>query len=179
MNYTLDSTVGIDTVIQAVQTDLYNYLSTRWQGTLNGYGRIYKNTDADGNVLPEWYEGSNEYTEVYYNDANAGNFFFIDTDEHSTEDEQVFTTTLNCAFMVDLGEILPDETHRADSKAQRDVVEAIRTISNGRVTVTGIKTGIDNVFSGFDRSGIRFTDVHPLHSFAVVLKVSYYLSNQC
>ena len=42
-----------------------------------------------------------------------------------------------------------------------------------------IETGIDNVFSGFDTSKIRFDDMQPFHIFSVNGTVGYYLTQNC
>lgn len=179
MNNTLTSTVGIDTLIQSVQADLYEKLEAVWSGTFDGYGRIYKNIDNDGNIKPEWFIGDNEYKEVYYNDETSGNFMFIVDDKSDTTDEVVYTADVKCAFMVDLSKILPTITDRADSFANRDVVSILRDIAYERFSITGIETKVKNVFSEFDTKGIEFNDIHPNYCFSVNLKLSYYLTDKC
>ncbi len=174
MNHTLSSTIGIDTVIQSVQSELYGLLDLRWEGTINGYGRVQKNKQ-----VPQWYAGGSEYEPVYYNDNVSGNFFFIEGESHPTEDEVIFTSEVKVAFMVNLNQIQPLETGRADSKVQRDAVEFLRRISDERFTITGLEKTVGKVFSGFDTSQIQFEDYHPTHCFAVVLKLSYYITDEC
>ena len=176
MNYTLTSTLGIDKVIQSIQVDLYDQLS--WSGTVDGYGRIYRNTKDDV-VIPEYYQGDNEYKEVYYDDKNSCNFMFVTDEKSTTEDETLFSNETKVVFMVDLSKILPGETHRADETAHRDVIQILRSIAYGRYSITGIDTGIGNVFNGFETSKIKFHDIQPLHCFSVNLKLSYYLTDKC
>ncbi len=179
MNNILTSTIGIDTVIQSIQTDLYEELSSVWSGTFDGYGRVYKNINNDGEVHPEWFIDDNEYKEVYYNDEMSGNFMFIVGDTSDTEDSVVYTTDVKCAFMVDLKKILPSSTDRADSEANRDVVSILRDIANSRFSITGIETKVRNVFRDFETKGIKFEDIHPNYCFSVNLKLSYYLTDKC
>lgn len=179
MNYTTTTTIGLDALIASVQTDLYNYIGTRWSGTINGYGRVSKNKRADRGEVAEWYLGDNEYQEVYFDDEFSGSFFFIDADKHETEDEHAYSASVKCVFMVDLKQVLPNETERSDAKARRDIVECLRKIAYGRYSITGIETGIDTIFQGLDQSDLKFMDIHPQHCFAVNLKILYYLKDQC
>jgi len=174
MNYKLDSTLSIDTVIQSVQNDLYNSLSIMWQGELNGYGRVHKKGDK-----AEWYSGDGEYEDVYYNDEYSGNFFFIDSDSHNTDDEYVFTNDVKCVFMVNLNEILPNDAIRQDVKAQNQVVELLRKIADQRYTITGVDKDMSSIFRGLDSSVIAFENIHPTHCFAVNLKLNYYITDEC
>ena len=176
MNYIANTTVGIDTVIASLQSEFYDLISTLWQGEVNGYGRVYRNK-GDNGIVPEWYAGEREYEPVYYDDMFAGNFFFIDGDSHPTSDEFCYTSDVKVCFMVNLAEILPNETGRADAKAQEDIVRALRAFAYERYTITGIEKGIENVLRGFDTSQIQFEDIHPKHTFAVNLKLAYYINN--
>lgn len=174
MNYTVNTTAGVDTVIKGIQTELYDLLEVEWDGELNGYGRVHRSKNENGAVVPEWYAGNNEYEPVYYNDYFAGNFFFIDSEKHNTQDEFVFSASTKLAFMVDLSQIYPLDKERADAKAQQEVVQILRSIADSRYSITGVEKGLENVFSGFDTSGIQFADVHPKHCFAVVLEINYH-----
>lgn len=179
MNNTITTTVGIDTVIQSIQTELYDSLVIDWVDSIDAYGRVYKNINADNETTPQWYKGSDEYKDVYYNDSYACNYIFIDDDNHNTEDEVVFTTNVKVVFMVDLSRILPLEQGRADMVAQNKVVELLRENALGRFTVTGITKGLRNVFSGFKTDSIRFSDIHPFHCFSVNISLNYYLTEKC
>jgi hypothetical protein len=179
MNNTISTTIGIDTVIQSIQTDLYNELTAQWEGSVDGYGRVYKNIDANGSLKPEWYLGNNEYKDVYYNDAFACSYMFIDDDNHTTEDEVVFNTPVKVVFMMDLERVKPEESGRADVIAQNDVIEVLRNFAFERFSITGITKGIRNVFRGFETKGIKFSDIHPYHCFSVDIQLSYYLTDKC
>lgn len=181
MNNTLSTTVGIDTLIQSIQSDLYSRLTALWLDDIDGYGRVYKNIDHDSNVtVPQWFNSdSMDYKDVNYNDKVSGTFMFIDDDSHDSEDGQVFTADVKCVFMVDLKKIFPAVTERADAKAQNDVAEYLFSIAGGRFSVTGIEKGLKNVFNGFDTSKILNTDIQPKHCFSINLKVNYYLTQNC
>lgn len=179
MNNTISITVGIDSVIQSIQTLLYTKLSVEWNPEIDFYGRIYRNVNLDGQMFPAWYYGNNEYKDVMYNDAFACCSMFIDDEIHKTDDEMVFTTNVKCVFMVDLSRILPSNTERADAKAQKDVIELLRNHSFNRYKVKGIEKGIKNVFRGFKTDNLKFVDEQPYHCFAVNLELEYYIEDSC
>ena len=56
MNNLRINTIGIDVSIQEIQKSLYKYLSQRWDGEIEGYGRVYKNKNSEGDFIPEWYK---------------------------------------------------------------------------------------------------------------------------
>lgn len=183
MNNVTTSTIGIDTVIQSIQTTLYEQLTSEWCDNIDAYGRVYRNvhrTDANPNtIVPEWYIGNNEYKDVYYSDEFACVYTFIDDQNHTTNDEMVFSSNVKCVFMVDLSRIYLTEVGRADMKAQNDVIEVLRNNAFNRFTVTGITKGIRNVFQGFEQDGIKFTDTHPYHCFSIDIELFYYLTDKC
>ncbi len=178
MNNTLTSTYGIDVAINDVQTDLYASLTSLWSGDIEGYGRIHKNNKKD-TTIPEHYIGENQYKDVYYDDKLGADFFFIVGDDDTTEDEMLYISKVKCVFMLNLSRIYPSDAERSDVKAQRDVVEILRKYDYHGYTITGISKTISNIFSGFDTSKIKFTDIHPAHCFSINIDLSYYLTDKC
>lgn len=173
--------LGIDSEIQSIQTDLYNALIDTWINKLQGYGRIYKDADGDSDTpKPFWFEDGIDYTEVYFDDKFAGTFFFIDDDNHNTEDSFNFSAEVKCVFMLNLREIFSEEQDdRADAKAQRDAIHTLRELSHGKFEITGIQKGLQNVLSGLDVSQVGFEDMHPKHCFSVNFTLNYYFDNEC
>ena len=80
--------------------------------------------------------------------------------------------------MVNLSMIYPNDTERQDSKAQKDVVEILREI-NGDYEINEVERGLDNIFNQYTTSGVKFDDMHPLHSFSVNIDLNYYLTDKC
>lgn len=179
MNYTRTSTVGIDTVVQSIQNDVYSNLVLKWGSEIDGYGRVYKNKNSDGEIKPEYYLGEKEYKQVYHNDGIIATFFFVDSGSHKTEDEYVYTTDSKFVFMVNLEKAFVGDTDRSDEKAHRDVLEILRNVAHERFTITGVEKGVDNVLSEFDTKGIKFHDIHPYHCFSVDMNLSYYITDKC
>lgn len=170
-NNLLSETHNLDTILQNLQTKMYNYLVTEW-GTskIDAYGRVYKN-EYDGKILPEVYSVSKKgYKEVLYNNQSC--FFFIDDDNHPCDDEDhEFTTDVKICFMLNLDD-LKTSTERVDSDVKRDVI-AFLSINDYQFRIKGYEKGIDNVFRGFDTDKIKENDTHPFHVFAINTKFSY------
>lgn len=179
MNNTASTTVGIDTVIKSLQEDLYKEIDCSWKGTIQGFGRVYRNMTSHGTFRPSWFLGDKDYTDVYYNDNYACVFCFIDSENHKTEDGFVYNADVRVVFMVDLKRILPGESDRGDMDAQYDVINILRNYSFGRYDIKGIVKGLKNVFQGFDTTNIKFSDMQPYHCFGVDLKLNYEITDKC
>jgi hypothetical protein len=175
-----ENPIGIDREIQNIQQEIYNQVGCLWEGTLKVCGRVYRDS-VDGIELPKpfWFEDGIDYREFYFDDRYSGTVFFLDDDSHNTEDGFNYTSNVKCVFMVNLNKILPKESDRADTKAQRDVVHVLRDIGPGKFEISVIEKKLENVLSGLDISSILFTDTHPKHCFSVNIDLSYYLDNDC
>jgi len=176
-NNTLTAPVGEDVTVQKVQNYLYGKLATAglWSGTITGYGRAYKNKTEDAEKL-EWYNATeSDYQDVYYDDNSDAVFFFLMGDSDDSEDGYVFKSAAKIVFMVDLSKIITG-SERMDAKAHLDVMDILRDL-RGKVNITGIEKGIEQVFSGIDTEGIKFNDIQPTHCFAIKVDLFYRL--QC
>ena len=171
MNNLLSETHNLDSLIQELQTKLYNYLVVQW-GTdkIDAYGRIYKN-EKNQMIVPEVFDVSlNGYKEVLYNGQSC--FFFIDDDNHVCEDEDhEFTTNVKICFMLNLSD-LKASTERVDSDVKRDVVTFL-TDNDYHFKLKGYEKGLDNVLNGFNTEKIKQSDIHPYHVFAIETAFSY------
>ena len=184
MNNVINNAIGIDAVIESIKNTLYDSLIVDWKTVeIDAYGRVYRNVhrteERPDSIIPEWYISNNEYRDVFYNDRFDCVFTFIDSEEHTTEDEVVFTSDVKVVFMLDLNKIYCDSNSREDMNAQNKVVEILRENAFNRFSITGITKGIKNVFRGFDTGNIKLIDTHPYHCFSVNIKLSYYLTEKC
>ena len=177
MNNILSDAIGIDSVIQMTQDTLYSKLSSKWDGDLTGYGRVFNNINHNSdNSIPQWWDSVKlDYSDVMYNDEVSGTFCFIDSSTHDSEDGEVFTSDVKCVFMVNLNKILPNYAERADAKAQMDVLNILQDLAPNGFTINRVEKGVNNVFNGFDVSKILNTDIQPKHCFSVNIKLSYHL----
>ena len=179
MNYNLDNPVGIDKEIQKIQNYLYDSLVDDW-GDIDAHGRAYKNRKQLG-FIPEVYLGNNEYKNAFYNDADnsKGLFFFIDNHDHSSEDGSMFKTRVKICFMINLDEIGLSE-ERADSVVQEKVVSILNKNPTTNYQITGLEKTVRNVFYGYTYTDVELeTDMHPLHTFAIIGELQYYLTEKC
>lgn len=173
VNHIKTNPVGLDVAIQELQTGLYSYLTTKWQGAFQGFGRVYRNAKDNETPVPEWFNGV-DYTPVYYDDRYAVNMFFTDDQTHETKDGFMYEAKVKVSFMMDLTKVLPNFTHRPDEETRKFVVGWLN--QNTDYQITAIAKGIDAVFLGWDKRGIKFNDMHPYHTFCVKMNVMYHLT---
>lgn len=172
------NTSGLDCEIKDFQTDLYTALDALYSFNIEGHPRAYKNPTENGGVIPEvWSESKQEYEDVFLDSSIPYRFFFLDGDNHTTDDGSYFIAPIKVVFIVDLRGL--DTVVRADAEAQKDAVAAIHTDVLANFEITGIEKGINNVFSGFTTDDIQFDDIHPWHIFAVTGNLGYYTAKNC
>lgn len=175
------SPVGIDTVINNINNLVFNeldWLSTDPLNPINytAYHRALKNP-KNGGLIPEVYEldtitRRGEYTEALYDDRlDASSFFYVEDTQTPIDNGRMFNTTLSMVFQVDLSKVAESVKHRGDAEIHRVVCNAINKGYYGQVS--GLVTGVQNVYSEFDQSQIEFTDMHPFHCFRVDIDVNY------
>jgi len=177
-----EKSVGIDTVINNINWLVYNEFG--WKSddpyfpvNYTAYHRALKNP-RNGGLVPEIYKinqnrfEKGEYSEVLYDDTLcASSFFYVDDNQTPVDNGRLFNTTLSMVFQVNLNKVAENIKHRGDSEIHRIAVNAINKSLYGNVS--GLVTGISNVYSEFDQSQIQFTDMHPFHCFRVDIDVNY------
>lgn len=165
MNYTKTSPVGIDSVIQQIQTYLYENLG--WPN-LDGYGRAYVERSSDS-VVPMVYISNGEYKAVTYIDDR--NHFFFHLDNNRSNNNR-FTTMVHVIFVLNLIECYPDITHRGDEEAHKTVSNLLNNYTNYRLNGSLI-TGQQDVFVDFNLPDDAIYDKHPRHCFRVSFELFY------
>ena len=108
---------------------------------------------------------------MYDDTLCASSFFYVDDNQTPVDNGRLFNTTLSMVFQVNLNKVAENIKHRGDSEIHRIAVNAINKSLYGNVS--GLVTGISNVYSEFDQSQIQFTDMHPFHCFRVDIDVNY------
>lgn len=156
-----------------MQTGLYDYLTDKWQGAFQGFGRVNRNAKDNETPVPEWFNGT-DFTPVYYDDNFAVNMFFTDDQTHESKDGFLFEAKVKVCFMMNLTKALPGYLHSPDEEAHKTVVGWLNQYTDGQITA--IADGVDAVFLGWDKRGIKFNDMHPYHTFCVKMNVPYYLT---
>lgn len=168
--------VGIDLVIQDIQKKLFDKLSAVWPSGIkyNAYGRCYRNKKDDG-YIAEFYEGSNEYQEVYWDDTlSALSFFGIDPITQIDTDP---VADVHLVFFVNIADLKPGvQIERQDEEVHLDVYRIIKRGIHGLV-VNSQKTGLENVLKeypgSFREDRLRVVDMHPVHCFRYDFQVRY------
>lgn len=180
VNYNLNNPIGVDKEIQKIQNYLYDGLVDDW-GDIDGYGRAYKNRKNLG-FIPEVYKGDNEYLNAFYDDSenDKGLFFFLENHDHQSEDGFKFKTRVKICFMLNLDLIGHENEERADSIVHEKVVAILHKNATNSFGITGLEKTVRNVFYGYDYSDVELeTDMHPLHTFAIIGELEYYLTEKC
>ncbi|OHT44426.1 hypothetical protein [Flavobacterium tructae] len=168
MNHTIVNPKGIDKEIQVIQNALFSKLG--WP-KMDIYGRVHKNLSKDKGYVPEFYMGKNEYKDVFTNDLQASNIFFIDDETHTTDNRVFYFSDVKIVFMVDLRKIKPNINHRADMEVE---VEALKVVKQHRMfQIDGFEKGVEAVFKGFNIDHIRKLNIQPYHVFALTGKLKY------
>lgn len=176
--HTRISAIGLDAAVQRLQKRLYSDLDARWNGTLDGYGRAYRNIKKDDTFIFEWWNSTKkDYEDVYYNDSSANAvFFFVNNGTSTTDDRMAYVQPMKLIVMCNLKSII-DSDERMDQQAHRDVVEFLR--SNSVVVVDELDDNMETIFNNVSTDNIKLLDIQPNHCFSVNISVTYYLTDKC
>ncbi len=164
--------VGVDRMIDRLQTLLYDSLG--W-AEYDCFPRVYANEYFDSGLIPEHFEfprdvDISDYTEVFLNDNLFAQSIILIDDMMSVNNKQ-FKTKANIIFHVNLNDLYPSVSHRADEECHVQVIKAINQIPF--VKIEKLVKGIRNVYSGMRVSNILDSDLHPFHCFKLELELVY------
>lgn len=166
--------VGIDAPVQKLQSFLHTELSKRWTGTIDGYGRCYRNKTQKGYV-PELYVDGTTYKEIVFDADNLSALFFFDAADVTSVRGATSTQRIDVIFQVNLEKI---KSARADEAARLDVLKILRAPRFGFRLVDYI-TGYKNTFARFDgllsNAESTWQDSHPLHVFKIGLELVHHI----
>lgn len=184
MLITKTNPVGIDALIQQLQTKLHDSLCETWglsgdcevesQSNLYyAYGRAYRNSTDNGYVA-EVYDANGDYKEVYWDDKlYALSFFGIASQTERTAGNKA---EVHLVYFVNTKALKPDVTHRADEEVRLDVLNAIGKNSFGFV-VDSITLWLENVLQEYPGSirdeRLKYVDMYPVHCFRINMTVNY------
>lgn len=171
-NYNNYPAVGIDHKVLITQNALAANLGFT---NVDFYGRVQKVRSKDGkSFTPEFYAEWPKRREVYYDGKKApgGNIFFIDSDEQPLKNGML-ESKVKVVFMLNLEKLYTNLTYWPDSEVQDKCYKLLKRL--GTIENLSIEKGIDNVFKGFDISGIKLNGMQPYHTFSIngVLKYTF------
>lgn len=172
VKYTKITPKGIDVNIQLLQQYLYTKLADTWDTTsYDSYGRCYNKDN-----MPQTYIGNDEYLPMLDVDNISAFSFFIVNDDIDYEGGRYIAET-DIIFFCNLND-LSSVTHRADEEVHHDVMNLLEQKLYG-YEVTGIVTGYDNVFEGFNQDLIKNDDLQPYHCFRVKGIMKFLYNTKC
>lgn len=150
------SPVGVDVLIGDFQKYLFNSLGfANW----DSYHRVYINPSERG-LIPERYEGNNEYNEVFYNDNFDITTWFFVASERPITDGGLVEVTVSMIVQADIQKLYPLVDHRADEELNNAIQLASESYVKSSVfELETVKTTIDKVYQEFDKSQINFEDM--------------------
>lgn len=181
MLYTKTHPVGIDTLIQRKQIELYEGLLAKWNLTSDDYlsiGRCYRN-QADEGYIPEGYIGEGEYQSLFVNDGYAVTTFF-GTEKIEVVNSVTLQGQMHLIATIDLSKVYQNLSWRADEEVRQDVYEILK--NDPELKLTEIITGVENVYREYTAwrdkyKGINYRDMHPLHCFRLNFNITYFNNN--
>jgi hypothetical protein len=168
MIYSPDSPVGIDSKIYLLQYYIDGRLDTLWNCNKAVYGRC-QDTERKGAKRLEANVGGKEYVEPFVNDNNSCVVGFR-VNSRSVANHRLLAD-VDVIFTMNVFDILGTNVY----DNERVLMQAYRLVkSSGMVNqLTGIKVGIDDVFSGIDTDNIKHRDMAPYMVFAFTCEIEY------
>lgn len=181
-----DTVTGIDIPIQKLQTFLYNKIKVLWNlsdTTLDGYGRVYNNSNDVG-IVPEVFvsgtPGTNNtiYKQVYFDKTTLSAMFFFAVDDNRQFDYSQGSeiTKVSIIFIVNLEQVKPLLPHRGDEEVKVDL-QKLCTLGMFGFLMTGGETTFKRVFSQFtginNNDGQIFEDRHPIFCLKINMSIFY------
>jgi hypothetical protein len=179
MNLTKTNPVGLDIVIDNIQSKVYE-LKDLWEVDLQGYPRCQILTNNNKKTI-EAYLGNNDYSSSLIF-AEQNKFFVLAGESIEHVSNNYYKTTIEMYFMLNLSEIYPNIQHRADEEVRVDVLNILHTIPN--INVFKVEHNSDKVFARFNnRISQTFEheytdDMQPYHYFKVLIDILEYDINQ-
>ena len=172
MIYSKTNPTGVDVPIQKAQKKLHDTLNSVWGVELDAYGRAYLLKRGDL-IIPEVFVGGKDYKDIL--ELKSNRFFFVVGNTANKINNNWYETNVDIYFILNLADLKPSVTHRADQEAQDD---ADKVLSKTDITINSIDTGIDNVLSDFnisERDNFKYADFEPYHVFKFSCSVNYNL----
>ena len=171
MNYRKADPVGIDKVIDRIQSKIHEPLLNKW-GSLDMYGRVYKKTDKKGSISLQRYVGDGEYDPVLFSEGNK--IFFVQGKRVDIEFE-TNTCDLYIVVILDIQEIYNTD-FRETERARLDICDELYKVLDDD-SIKGIEYEMSSLRSIVEDSisygNFKFSDVHPYHVMMIKTSVEY------
>lgn len=185
MLITINNPVGVDIPIQLLQKYMHDGLMEAWGLDVNDQSdnsrykclpRCYRNKNASGAYIAEWFDGGIDYKEAYWDDQDgirAVSFFGIGSQEKHDVGEYI---KVHLVFFVDVAALKPGIAHRADEEVRRDAVLLAEKAGYG-FNFTGTELWLENVLREYPGSyrneRLTAVDMQPVHCFRLNFELVY------
>jgi len=163
--------VGFDKSINRMINKLNKHVNTYLGYDFEIYHKIYRNKlEVDGNLItiPEALLSNGDYREIFINDKYNGIVGFLPAETREVNGSNA-EVEVDVIFSVKMDTIF-DTGQREDEKM---LLSCKNAVDHFGFEVTEIKTGLENVYSGFDTSRINFRDMNPWFNFSFTILVIY------
>jgi hypothetical protein len=171
-NNLINNPVGIDSVINKIQSKLYNSLNTLWGVEIDGFPRCY-DIIRDKRKTIEHYLGNKEYLSLISHDRNK--FFFLSNQDYVQNSYSTYDTVIELYFIVNLSKCKPLLGHRGDEELRLDVINVLSLVGDISPNMKIVK-GVENVFKGYSYN--LSDDMQPYHSFKISLTINDFKLNK-
>ncbi len=169
---------GIDIPVSRMQAFIHSNLLSGWGLTADEYrcyARCYRQR-LDSSYIPAVFDG-NDYRDVFADDTVAAQSFFGVGERVQYKTGNGAATDVHLVFFVNLDRLgtTKELTHRGDEEAKLDVLRLVQKNRYG-FTLTGVRTGIDNVFAeypGSMRNRVYRADLKRYHCFRFDFTLAY------
>lgn len=170
MNYSKSSNIGVDKAIEKVKNKLYNVLSLI--GSLDAYGRVYKNKRGN-NIVLEVFKNP-DYEDVMGMDSSR--FFFVVDERKKFDDDP--QSDIDIVFMVDLNHFYPNANERKDEEFKAIVNTSLKQTNFNVLNMYGYER-LESLLKGLQiGKSLNFDHMHPKLIFTVSGELNYNL-NTC
>lgn len=166
--YKKTNAAGLDLEINYLIDRINNHINTNHSWDVDIYHKIYKE-EKNGNFYPYAFLSGKEYKEVFVNDKVNGEVGFLVGERRDVNISSI-TVPVTIIFSVNLDELDNGSLQREDEKV---IATAQNAVFDYRHELVEVKTGLKNVYSGFDTSKIRYGDMQPFLNFSFTINVIY------
>lgn len=181
----IENAVGIDKVVNEIQAKVYKNLTKNacadgWNDkSFMFYHIARKNPKAkdDTTKLPEVYKIDlnnihKDYQNALYNDNFAATAYFTVANSSTLLSSKLYSQDISLYFQLDLKQVYPTLTYRADFVAENDALKAVEGCPDV-LSINNVTRTVEDVYSEFDTSQITLDDMHPKHVFRVDMSIRY------
>ena len=182
MLYLIDNAISLDTVINDINTRVFNSLKWTESRGINyhAFNQADKNPrDSSGDIIPETFykrdiDTNGEYTEAFFDDSvDASSFFVVPDEINSLDNGYVYNTTIDMIFQVDLDVVAANvPNHRAKEEIINKAIQGVRASQYHWNDISISKT-VPVVYSDFSTTGIEFTSMNNFFCFKLGIDVTY------